>query len=36
MLKGRARQLGLAENSISVLHTSAKAMMLAGNIPKRF
>ena len=34
--KDEHASIGVAENSIGVLRTSAKAMMLAGNIPKRF
>jgi hypothetical protein len=33
--KDEHASIGVAENSIVVLRTSAKAMMLAGNIPKR-
>jgi hypothetical protein len=34
--KDEHASIGAAENSIGVLRTSAKAMMLAGNIPKRY
>ena len=34
--KDEHASIGVAENSIGVLRTSAKAMMLAGNIPKRY
>ena len=34
--KDEHASIGVAENSIGVLRTSAKAMMIAGNIPKRY
>jgi hypothetical protein len=34
--KDEYASIDVAENSIGVLHLSAKTMMLAGNIPKRF